>query len=109
MGDTRPSVFKRNPWVLDYPVVITECTFLNEEDIALAHEAGHTHWTALKPFIEANPDTTFVLIHFSLRHSDSQVLEFFNVQNKDGRYNNIIPWCHNESALPEQHQSSGKQ
>ena len=27
LGDTRPDVFARSPWLLDYPVVVTECTF----------------------------------------------------------------------------------
>ncbi|MDX6764933.1 hypothetical protein SIN09_37540, partial [Streptomyces sp. F8] len=77
LGDTHVSVFEDNPWLLEYPVVITECTFLDDAELARADRVGHTVWSRLKPVVEAHPETLFVLTHFSLRHSDRDVLDFF--------------------------------
>ncbi|MFD8886774.1 MBL fold metallo-hydrolase [Streptomyces erythrochromogenes] len=100
LGDTHVSVFEDNPWLLEYPVVITECTFLDDAELARADRVGHTVWSRLKPVVEAHPETLFVLTHFSLRHSDQDVLDFF----RDERPANVLLWAHPESRLPEQHQ-----
>ena len=80
LGDTRPDVFARSPWLLDYPVVVTECTFLDDDQLERARRIGHTVWSELRPIVEANPATTFVLTHFSLRHSDPEIVAFFDKQ-----------------------------
>lgn len=100
LGDTHVRTFERNPWLLDFPVVITECTFLHDTELERAERVGHTVWSSLRPFVEAHPETLFVLTHFSLRHSDREVLEFFAAE----RPGNVLLWVHPESALPEQHQ-----
>ena len=51
-----------------FPVIIIECTFLHEDKPHEAEERGHTSWDDLKPYVIANPQTTFVIIHFSLRY-----------------------------------------
>jgi ribonuclease Z len=99
LGDTHVNVFERNPWLLTYPVVITECTYLYDTELERADRVGHIVWSSLKPIVEANPDTLFVLTHFSLRHSDQEVLDFF----ADGPPN-VLVWAHPKSHLPEQHQ-----
>jgi ribonuclease Z len=99
LGDTHPAVFDREPWLLDFPVVITECTFLHDSERARADRVGHTVWSALAPHIHAHPDTLFVLTHFSLRHTDGEVVAFFA-----DKPDNILPWAHPGSLLPEQHQ-----
>ncbi|MEV4224236.1 MBL fold metallo-hydrolase [Nonomuraea sp. NPDC049725] len=107
LGDTHVRVFERNPWLLDYPVVITECTFLEDGELERADRVGHTVWSRLRPIVEANPRTLFVLIHFSLRHSDREVLEFFRRQRERpgaSRPDNVLLWVHPDSHLPEQHQ-----
>ncbi|SCL61379.1 ribonuclease Z [Micromonospora citrea] len=101
LGDTRETVFERNRWLFDYPVVITECTFLDEAQAERAERVGHTLWRRLRPIVEAHPQTLFVLIHFSLRHSDREVLAYFERQ---GQPPNVLVWAHPESHLPEQHQ-----
>jgi len=108
VGDSHASVFERHPWLFDYPVVITECTYLDEQERERADRVGHTVWSQLRPHIVAHPQTTFVLIHFSLRHSDSQVVDFFEGQAREanGALNNLVVWANRESLLPEQHQSS---
>jgi ribonuclease Z len=107
LGDTHVNVFERNPWLLTYPVVITECTFLHDTELERADRVGHTVWSRLRPVVEAHPGTLFVLTHFSLRHSDQDVLDFFDGadgQSGVGRPENVLLWVHPESRLPEQHQ-----
>ncbi|MFF5264310.1 MBL fold metallo-hydrolase [Actinomadura viridis] len=109
LGDTHVSVFARNPWLLDFPVVITECTFLDDAERERAERVGHTVWSRLRPVVEAHPGTLFVLTHFSLRHSDREVLAFFRREREKagaGRLDNVVPWVHPQSRLPEQHQRS---
>ncbi|WTW99514.1 MBL fold metallo-hydrolase [Streptomycetaceae bacterium NBC_01309] len=107
LGDTHVSVFWRNPWLFDYPVVITECTFLDDAELDRAERIGHTVWSRLRPVVEAHPETLFVLTHFSLRYSDRDVLAFFRRQFEDsdgGMPGNVVLWAHPDSRLPEQHQ-----
>jgi len=76
IGDTSTQVFEENPWLFSYPVIVTECTFFMDERDR-AQQTGHTHWEDLKPYILAHPSTRFVLIHFSLRYKEQEVLDFF--------------------------------
>jgi len=73
LTDTAP-VF--NDDILEYPVIITECTFYKPEEITVANTAGHTHWQSLKPIIETHPDKTFILIHLSMRYGLEEVTQF---------------------------------
>jgi len=108
LGDTHVNVFERNPWLFDYPVVITECTFLDDAELDRANRVGHTVWSRLRPVVEAHPQTLFVLIHFSLRYSDQEILSFFRrEQEENPRPDNVLLWVHPASHLPEQHQHSG--
>lgn len=104
LGDTHVSVFEQNPWLFTYPVLITECTFLDDAELDRADRVGHTVWSRLKPVIEAHPETLFVLTHFSLRHSDREVLAFFQ-REETACPGNVLPWVHPQSLMPEQHQS----
>jgi len=101
LGDTAVSVFERNPWLLDFPVVITECSFLHDSELDRAARDGHTVWSRLKPFVEAHPETLFILTHFSLRHSDREVADFFGAAGMPG---NVLAWAHPDGHLPEHHQ-----
>mmetsp|Transcript_72427 Transcript_72427/g.223803 ORF Transcript_72427/g.223803 Transcript_72427/m.223803 type:complete len:465 (-) Transcript_72427:116-1510(-) len=64
-------------------VVVVECTFLaaggmtQAESEAQAILRGHLSWSQLRPVVEANPRTTFVLVHFSERYSDSDIRRHF--------------------------------
>ncbi|GAB3978305.1 hypothetical protein GCM10029978_070660 [Actinoallomurus acanthiterrae] len=109
LGDTHVNVFERNPWLFEYPVVITECTFIDDAEMDRANRVGHTVWSRLRPVVEAHPETLFVLTHFSLRYSDREILAFFRrewEEAKDPRPDNVVLWAHPESRLPEQHQHS---
>jgi ribonuclease Z len=106
LGDTHVDVFERNPWLFDYPVLITECTFLDDAEMDRANRVGHTVWSRLKPVVTAHPETLFVLIHFSLRYSDREVLAFFQREWEEVK-DNVLLWVHPDGHLPEQHQHSG--
>ena len=108
VGDTHASLFAQSPALLRYPVLITECTFLSESERERADRVGHTLWSQLRPFVVANPQTTFVLIHFSLRHSDQQVIEFFEEEvaaAPPGELDNLVIWASRDALLHGQHQS----
>jgi ribonuclease Z len=105
MGDTHPSAFAQAPWLFDYPVVFTECTYLYDAERERAARVGHTVWGVLRPVVEAHPHTLFVLTHFSLRHSDREVVTFFDRERASLPAGNVVVWAHPDSHLPEQHQS----
>ena len=74
LGDTVPIVFEKYPQLFEFPFVITECTFLYGEQ---ADDKGHTCWNGLQPFIEAHPECTFVLVHWSCSHKNEEIRDFF--------------------------------
>ena len=43
--------------------------------------ARHTHWSNLRPIIESNPQTIFILIHFSRRYKRKHIRETINKEN----------------------------
>lgn len=91
IGDSTTKVFDMNPEILrQHSVVVTECSFIAEKDVKRAEETQHTHWNHLKPIVESNPNTLFVLIHFTLKHSALSFLEFFNKETGD-KHRNVHP------------------
>lgn len=108
LGDTHPKVFENYPQLLNFPVVITECTFLYDSEYDRAQRDGHTVWSDLQSIIENNPDTHFLLTHFSLRYSDKEIINFFTCLQSEnsGKYRNITLWLSEDSFLQQQHQQS---
>ena len=88
--DTTIVVLERYPQILRYPIVIIECTFLYPEELENAAATKHIHWEELKPYVAANPSVLFVLIHFSLRYKDEEILAFFAEQSD---VTNIKVWA----------------
>jgi len=86
LGDTKIDVFE-NQDILKYPIIIVECTFIDPNHVDLATNSFHIHWIHLEPYIIDHPEITFILIHFSLRYRNSELVEFF----KD-KPSNVIPW-----------------
>ncbi len=84
-GDTGIEGVTGNEELLRYGTWIVECTFfrpvdgqLSEEEIeARCKRDGHIYWPQLEPIVRANPGTKFVLIHFSLRYSKEDIVDFF--------------------------------
>ncbi|KAH3756075.1 beta-lactamase superfamily domain [Pelomyxa schiedti] len=75
-----------------YPVIVVECSYFLKENSDSAESAKHIHWDALLPFVLANPEITFVLIHFSLRYSDTEIAEFFKAACAEHHITNIVVW-----------------
>lgn len=90
MGDTTIRGFSNNETILTkYPVIIIECTFIDEADFPHAAERKHIHWRELKPFVEKYSEIKFILIHFSLRYKATYIREFFENEG----FGNVVPFC----------------
>ena len=95
-GDTTISLL-RERWrdiLPKYPYMIHEVTFLGMPSAKLdatTAQKGHTHYSQLHPWISAFPDTTFILVHWSLRYSKQDVLDFFDEQY-GGVPKNVVLW-----------------
>jgi ribonuclease Z len=94
--DTSIQVLINFPKILLYPIVMIECSFLYPEERTNARDTKHIHWDDLRPFVVANPTTLFVLIHFSLRYKEDEILQFFRqqrVEHSDESYSNLKIWA----------------
>jgi len=95
-GDTQIDLL-RERWreiLPKYKVVIHEVTFLGQPSTELDESTklkGHTHYAQLHAWICAFPETTFVLVHWSLRYSRQDVLDFFD-ENYGGVPSNVVLW-----------------
>lgn len=95
-GDTKIELLRtRYKEILPlYKYIIHEVTFLGEPSTTLdmsAEKKGHTHYAQLHPWICAFPETTFICVHWSLRYSRQDVLNFFNDQY-GGVPKNVVLW-----------------
>jgi ribonuclease Z len=91
--DTTTNVLDEFPTILTFPIVIIECTFLYPNDLDQSMSTKHVHWDLLEPYILANPATVFVLIHFSLRYTEEEVLRFFIEVKETKGISNIKVWA----------------
>jgi ribonuclease Z len=91
--DTSIKVLETHPEILDYPVVFIECTFLYPDELDNATKTKHIHWFHLRNYVINHPDTTFVLIHFSLRYTDQEILAFFGKEMWLYDIDNIKVWA----------------
>jgi ribonuclease Z len=95
-GDTTINLL-RNRWediLPKYKHIIHEVTFLGQPSTELDESTfrkGHTHYSQLHPWICAFPETTFVCVHWSLRYSREDVLQFFEEQY-GGVPKNVVLW-----------------
>ncbi|KAH8880423.1 hypothetical protein GQ53DRAFT_755088 [Thozetella sp. PMI_491] len=96
LGDTQATTLATEPdWLKNgIPVVITECSFLREKHRAQAQKTKHTIWGDLEPVVRKWPRTTFVIMHFSLRYSDSDVRQFFS--ELEDPPENMVIWIDGE-------------
>lgn len=75
--DTSIKVLETHPEILEYPLVFIECTFLYDDELDNARKTKHIHWYQLRDYVRNNPQTTFLLMHFSLRYKNEEILEYF--------------------------------
>ena len=90
--DTSIEVLKTCPFILDYPIVFIECTFISEGEEQMAVDKKHIHWQELKPYVLANKNTKFVLIHFSLRYKDEEIKEILGKKFEADGITNVDLW-----------------
>ncbi|KAF3914068.1 hypothetical protein AA313_de0203151 [Arthrobotrys entomopaga] len=85
------------------PVVVTECSFLYEAHRAQAEKTKHTLWDDLEPIVRRHPGTTFVLMHFSRRYADAEIVAFFEDLGKreEGCPGNIVVWVDGGNEIVE--------
>ncbi len=92
LGDTTHDVFLENEKIFEYPTIVVECSFLENDDLGEASKRKHMHWSHLSKVIDQHPDNFFILIHFSLRYTDSDIERFF----VDKLYKNMLVWTDNK-------------
>ena len=95
-GDTTINLLRnRHEDILPkYKHIIHEVTFLGQPSSEFDESTfrkGHTHYSQLHPWICAFPETTFVCVHWSLKYSRTEVLEFFEEQY-GGVPKNVVLW-----------------
>lgn len=65
--------------VWDSEILVTECTFLDDEEEEMAQKKGHTHISAIAEALQKYGDTMkckhVVLNHFSMKYSAEHILE----------------------------------
>ncbi|CAB9530004.1 nuclear ribonuclease [Seminavis robusta] len=95
-GDTTINLLKER-WeeiLPKYKHVIHEVTFLGKPSSKLdesARQKGHTHYSQLHPWICSFPETTFVCVHWSLRYSREDLINFFE-DEYGGVPKNVVLW-----------------
>ena len=95
-GDTTIDLL-RNRWeeiLPKYRHIIHEVTFLGQPSSDLddaTKRKGHTHYSLLHPWILAFPQVTFICVHWSLRYSREDVLDYFEKQY-GGVPKNVVLW-----------------
>lgn len=68
-GDTQIEVFANNPWLLKVPVLIVECTYLdNARDVKHARKWGHTHLDEILEILPQSHNQKILLTHLSPRY-----------------------------------------
>ena len=89
--DTNHEVFNENnpfngAWVVEYPVLVIECTFFDEMHLKKAKKDKHMHWNNLEPYVKKYPNIKFKLIHLSERYSLQELEGFRKTVSK---YENV--------------------
>lgn len=80
LGDTDKRIIQNNK-IFEYPTIIIECTYIYDNEINLAKKNKHIHWCDIKDIIHLRNNIQFILIHFSMKYSTSEINEFFQKQN----------------------------
>ncbi|UJR10730.1 hypothetical protein I4U23_014919 [Adineta vaga] len=90
LGDTTATIFQKYSSELSqFRLIIVECSFIDHEQHAeRASDVKHVIWNDLQPFVVQNPNTIFVLIHFSQQYKREEIRNFFQKLNLP----NVVPF-----------------
>jgi ribonuclease Z len=80
LGDTDKKILQ-NKDIYKYKSIIIECTYIYDEEMDLAKINKHIHWLDIKNIIIENKDIQFILIHFSMKYKNQDIIDFFNKEN----------------------------
>ena len=79
MGDTKKESFEKNPEVFNSEVLVTECTFIDDNEEEMAKKKSHLHLHdlihILNDFRDSMKCKIIVLNHFSMKYSEKHILE----------------------------------
>ena len=89
VSDTSRNALTHLPFS-EYRLVIIECTFFHKDDYINAQKKKHIHWNDLEEFVKRNPDTHFILGHFSCLYKNEYLIEMESILKK--MYSNITFW-----------------
>mmetsp|Transcript_7838 Transcript_7838/g.11456 ORF Transcript_7838/g.11456 Transcript_7838/m.11456 type:complete len:374 (-) Transcript_7838:4-1125(-) len=96
--------------VLECPVIMIECTYLEQAMREEARKRGHISWSELLPFVATSVrkrkathgdfSQTWMLVHFSLRYTDEHIANFFHdldqckllLEQKSERPPDLVLW-----------------
>jgi ribonuclease Z len=99
LGDTSASILatkgEQADRIFSFPTVIIESSFLTDGCRDNAARTKHGLWSDLKPHVQAHPETTFVLTHFSHRWSTAEIAAFFVKEDLP----NVVPWIPNDTRI----------
>ena len=76
-----------NGYKIDVPILLIECTSLDENGEQEAYKRGHLHLNSLLKLVKTYPETLFVPIHFSLKHKKAEIIKTI----KNLKLSNIQP------------------
>lgn len=96
MSDTSMKAFSlpHSEKIFEYPVVMIECTFIENDDLSHAKKKNHMHWKQLEKIMENKPNQ-FILTHFSKKYTWGEVRGFFDEYfKKNSVPANMILWLH---------------
>lgn len=95
-GDCLGENLFQNPEIFKSKVLITECTFLDDEDESMSHKKGHTHLQhiveALKKFDNAVGCEKIILTHFSMKYSERHIREVLDKKVPEKFKEIVIPF-----------------
>lgn len=90
LGDTSIEIFEKKKEIFNYPLIICECTFLDEEHEKNSIDNEHIHFKQLLKYILKYPKIQFLLIHFSLRYKIQYIQDFFDKEIEKYNIKNIF-------------------
>lgn len=96
MSDTNyhPFIGDKAKLILQYPTIVIECSFLEKCDLRHAKKKSHMHWDQLATITASNPNTKFILTHFSKKYTWPEVKKFFDNIHQCTPIKNITIWLH---------------
>ena len=79
LGDCLGESLLENSHVFNSKVLVTECTFLDEDEEQMAHKKGHTHLSSIVHALNELGDQVkceqIILSHFSMKYSERHIRE----------------------------------